>query len=246
MPKRSQGSPAPLIWLQPDPPRPRELSREQIVRAAVAVADDVGAQGLTMAAVAGRLGSYSAMALYRYVSSKDGLIDLMLDHVIAEVELPDGPSRAWRAQIEAIASGTWEMVMRHGWYAQLVYSRPPLGPHMMRRTEAMLGILTGQGASADEAMTYTSLIDRHIFGSALQAVEERAMEQRYGISNADELARAITAIREIAAASGSFPILSSWMSDPHVVGPTDQFELSLGFLLDGIAAELRRRRRTAP
>jgi hypothetical protein len=91
-----------------------------------------------------------------------------------------------------------------------------------------------------------SLIDRHIFGSALQAVEERAMEQRYGIANADELARAITAIREIAAASDDYPILSSWMSDPHVVSPTEQFALSLSFLLDGIAAELRRRKRKAP
>lgn len=246
MPRRSQDTPAPLIWLQPDPPRPRELSRGQIVRAAVAVADEGGAQALTMAAVAGRLGSYSAMALYRYVASKDGLVDLMLDHVIAEVELPPRPGRAWRADIHAIASGTWEMVMRHGWYAQLVYSRPPLGPNMMRRTETMLEILTRQGPSPDEAMTYASLIDRHIFGSALQAVEEHAMEGRYGIADADELARAISAVRDVAAASGEYPILSGWMAHPHVVSPTDQFELTLGFLLDGIAAELRRRKRRTP
>ena len=65
------------------------------------------------------------MALYRYVSSKDGLIDLMLDHVIAEVGAPERPSRSWRADVRAIAARTWETVMRHGWYAQLVYSRPP-------------------------------------------------------------------------------------------------------------------------
>ena len=243
---RPRDQPAPLIWLQPDPPRPRELSRGQIVQAAVAVADEGGAQTLTMAAVAGRLGSYSAMALYRYVSSKDGLIDLMLDHVIAEVELPSRPSRAWRADIQAIASSTWAMVMRHGWYGQLVYRRPPLGPNMMRRTETMLEILTRQGASAEEAITYASLIDRHIFGSALQVVEEGAMEDRYGITTADELAQAITATRDLAAVGGSYPILSSWMAHPSVISPTEQFELSLGFLLDGIAAQLRRRKRNAP
>ena len=196
-----------------------------------------------MAAVASRLGSYSPMALYRYVSSKDGLIDLMLDHAIGEVELPTQPSRSWRSDIHAIAASTWAMVMRHRWYAQLVYTRPPLGPNMMRRTEAMLEILTRQGAPADAAMTYASLIDRHIFGSALQAVEERSMEQRYGIVNAEELAHAITAISDLASASGEYPILSSWMADPHVVNPSDQFELSLGFLLDGIAVRLRRRTR---
>jgi AcrR family transcriptional regulator len=242
MSKQRRDTPAPLIWLQPPPTRPRELSRDQIVRAAVAVADDGGASALTMAAVAERLGSYTAMALYRYISSKDGLIDLMLDHVISEVQLPSTPSRNWRADIDALATRTWEMVMRHGWFAQLVYSRPPLGPNMMRRTEAMLEILTRRGASAGDAMTYAAVIDRHIFGSALQAVEERTMERRYGIASAAELADAITAVSDLAAATGSYPILASWMADPQIATPTEKFELSLGFLLDGIAAQLRRRR----
>jgi AcrR family transcriptional regulator len=210
------------------------------VRAAVAVADGGGANALTMAAVAERLGSYTAMALYRHISSKDGLIDLMLDHVIAEVQLPGAPSRDWRTDIHALATRTWEMVMRHGWFAQLVYSRPPLGPNMMRRTEAMLEILTRRGASAADAMTYAAVIDRHIFGSALQAVEEGAMGQRYGITGTAELADAITAVSDLAAASGSYPILASWMAEPQIATPTEQFELSLGFLLDGIAAQLRR------
>jgi AcrR family transcriptional regulator len=242
MSTRRRDTPAPLIWLQPPPPRPRELSREQIVRAAIAVADDGGAAALTMAAVAKRLGSYSAMALYRYVSSKDGLIDLMLDHVISEVELPSAPHHHWRAEIHALAAGSWDMVMRHGWYAQLVYSRPPLGPNMMRRTETMLQILTSRGASAVDAMTYAAVIDRHIFGSALQAVEERAMEQRYGIANADELAHSIATFKNLAETSGNL-ILAKWMTDPHIATPTEQFELGLGFLLDGIAAQLRQANR---
>lgn len=243
MPRRRNESPAPLIWLQEDRPRPRQLSREQIVEAAVALADTGGAQALTMAAVASRVGPYSAMALYRHVSSKDGLIDLMLDHAVAEVELPGRPGRAWRTDIRAIASGTWAMAMRHGWYAQLVYSRPPLGPNMMRRTESMLEILTGQGLAVDEAMSYAALIDRHTFGSAFQTVEEEAMEQRYGLVDADELARAITAVRQLAAASGNYPILSDWMKQPRIVSPGELFELGLSFLLDGIAARLRRRTR---
>jgi hypothetical protein len=117
---------------------------------------------------------------------------------------------------------------------------------MMRRTEAMLEILTGPGLTADEAMTYAALIDRHIFGSALQTVEERAMERRYGLTDADDLARAITNIRDRATASGRYPILAEWMEHPRVASPTEQFELSLSFLLDGIAAQLRRRKRDNP
>ena len=101
-------------------------------------------------------------------------------------------------------------------YAQLVYTRPPLWPqHHAPRTETLLEILTRHGAPTPaEAMSYAALIDRHIFGSAFQAVEERAMEQRYGLSDAAELAAAITAARDLAAVSGSYPILSSWMGRP--------------------------------
>ena len=56
--------------------------------AAIALADEAGAATLTMKAVAARLGPYSAMALYRYVYSKDGLVDLMLDAATAEVPVP--------------------------------------------------------------------------------------------------------------------------------------------------------------
>ena len=107
----------------------------------------------------------------------------------------------------------------------------------------MLGILTAQGFSTAEAMTYAALIERHILGSAIQAVEERAMEQRYGLADPKEMARAITAVRELAAASGEHPLLSQWMANPDIASPMDQFELSLGFLLDGIAARLRQHRR---
>jgi AcrR family transcriptional regulator len=196
-----------------------------------------------MAAVAGRLGSYTAMALYRHVGSKDGLIDLMLDHVTAEVALPDGPGPSWRADLRAIATSSWAMVMRHRWYAQLVPARPPLGPNMLRRTEAVLDILTRQGATLDDAMTYAALLDRHVFGGALQAAEEQAMLQRYGLTSSADLAAAVVAMRDVVAAAGAHPLLSAWMAAPATVTPDEQFELSLTFLLDGIARRLPQGRR---
>ena len=123
-------NPVPLIWTLPSPPaRQRSLGRDEIVAAATRLADAAGSGALTMAAVAGRLGSYSAMALYRYVLSKDGLIDLMLDHAVGRGRASERaqPVLAGRPATPS-RSRTWEMVMRHGWYAQLVYTRPPLGP----------------------------------------------------------------------------------------------------------------------
>jgi AcrR family transcriptional regulator len=225
-----------LIWLQQRPPaRQRGLGREAIVRAAIAVADEGGPQALTMAAVARRLGSYTPMALYRYVSSKDGLTDLMLDHVAGEIALPPEPGPDWRADLRAIALASWDMVMRHTWFAQLVHARPPLGPNMMRRTEIVLQILTRQGAPVDEAMTYAALLDRHVFGGALQAAEERAMRERYGIVDIKDMTAAIS---DLAVADGRYPMLSTWMASPSPVSADEQLELSLIFLFDGIAAQL--------
>src|SRR5581483_7089321 len=126
--------PAQLIWTQPPPPpRQRSLGREDIVAAAIGLADEAGPDALTMKAVAGRLGSYSAMALYRYVHSKDGLVDLMLDAATAEIPVPPSPGPDWRADLQALAGQTREMTKRHPWYAALYHTRPPAGPHMMQR-----------------------------------------------------------------------------------------------------------------
>lgn len=236
-------APAPLIWTLPDPESQRGLSRERIVRAAVAVADEGGERALTMAAVADRLGAYTAMALYRHVPGKDALIDLMVDEVTGEVALPDGPGPDWRADLHAIARSSWEMVTRHGWYARAVHASPPLGPHMLRRTECILEILTRQGATPAEAVTYAALLDGHVYGGALQSAAERDLTDRFGLASGEELTAAISAARERVAADGRYPVLAGWMASPTVATPEEQLELSLGFLLDGITARLPTTRR---
>ncbi|MDX2709260.1 TetR/AcrR family transcriptional regulator [Streptomyces sp. PA03-6a] len=234
-----EGAPAPLIWTQPAPRRRQSpLERDDIVRAAIAVADEGGPQALTMAAVAKRLGPYTPMALYRHVMSKDGLVDLMLDAVTAEIPLPPVPGADWRADLHAVATGSWDAVKRHLWFAQLAPTRPPLGPHMMRRTEFVLQVLVRQGATLGEAMTYAALLDRHVLGSAQQEAEELAMRRRHGIHTPQQLAAAVTAARELAAAGGRHPLLARWMEAPSGPDADGQFELSLAFLIDGIAARL--------
>jgi AcrR family transcriptional regulator len=229
-----------LIWTQPPPPpRQRSLGRDEIVAAAISVADDAGPDALTMKAVADRLGSYSPMALYRYVYSKEGLVDLMLDVVTAEIPVPTQPSGDWRADLRVLATSTRKMITEHPWYALLIHTRAPAGPHMMRRIEFMLAVLTGEGAALSAAMTYAALIDRHIFGSGLQEAEEERTGQRHGLDHhhAAFLA-ALAPIHDLAVADGSFPNLTDWLAHPTGPSPDEQFDLGLSFLLDGIATRL--------
>jgi AcrR family transcriptional regulator len=233
---------APLIWLKPAPPARRMLSRGAIVAAAIEVADDGGAAALTMAAVAARLGDYTSMALYRYVESKDGLVDLMLDQAIGEVPLPD-PTHGWRTALRRLTLDTWEMAGRHLWYAQLVHTRPPLGPNTMRRTEAALRVLVDAGIDAAQGLAYLALLDRHVLATAVLDAEERRMARAYGIDGANDLMAAIREIHQSVDEPEAYPLLSGWMASPS--GPTteEQMVLALDFLLDGIDRRLRARPR---
>ena len=225
-----------LVWLSPEPDDGRRLTRAAVVRAAVSVADEAGAAGLTMAAVAGRLGEYSAMALYRYVDSKDGLVDLMLDHVVAEIPLPDPAAGDWRAQLREVALDSWAMARRHVWYAQLVHTRPPLGPNLLRRTEALLRTLTATGLELPEALSYVQMLDRHVYAAALADAEERAMLRTYGVDDDGAFEAAVQELRQVVAAR--HPLLGRWMAAP--VGPTAEEQLARGldFLLDWIAGRI--------
>ncbi|MGV9348868.1 TetR/AcrR family transcriptional regulator [Streptomyces spiralis] len=227
-----------LIWTQPAPRRRHSpLDREDIVRAAMAVADEGGAEALTMSAVARRLGPYTPMSLYRHVLSKDGLVDLMLDAATAEIVLPPVPGPDWRADLRAVVMETWEMAKRHLWYAQLAPTRPPLGPHTMRRTEFQLRVLAGQGATLGQAVAYAAVLDRHALGSAQQVAEEHAMRRRLGLDTPQRLTEAVTAAQGLAEQAGC-ELLARWMSAPSGPDMDEQFEISLTFLLDGIEARL--------
>ena len=228
-----------MIWTQPPPPRrQRSLGRAEIVAAAMALADEAGLAALTMKAVAARLGPYTPMALYRYVYSKDGLVDLMLDAAAAEIAVPARPGPDWRADLQVMAVQTRQMTKRHPWYAALIHTRPPAGPHMMRRLEFMLTVLMAQGATTATAMTCAALIDRHIFGSGLQESEEARMSSRHGLDDAASMQAALAAVHDLAAADGQYPLLASWLAQPSGPSADEQFALGLGFLLDGIASML--------
>src|SRR4051794_16081245 len=97
----------PLLDVQP------ALSREQIVRAAMAIADADGVQALTMRRLATDLGT-AAMSLYRHVLNKEDLLDLMLDRAFGEISLP-AHSGDWRADLWAFAYATRTIFKRHSW-----------------------------------------------------------------------------------------------------------------------------------
>ncbi len=239
-PPRAADPPGPLVWTLPEPPgRPAtSLSRPAILAAALAVADAEGARALTMRRVATELGSSTPMSLYRYVGSKDGLVDLMLDAVYGEVGLPDRPSGDWRADLEPLTRQTWTVIRRHLWFGELVHTRPPFGPNALRYFDFRFAALESEGLDADTMTRITAAIDSHLIGSALQVAEESRMRQRTGLATDEQLQAAAEPFLAPILGSGRYPAFARWARGRTAAGATGQFDYTLGCLLDGIAASL--------
>ncbi|MGW4490311.1 TetR/AcrR family transcriptional regulator [Amycolatopsis sp. NPDC004368] len=244
----AQGTPTPPIWLLPEPPERRwGLGRAEIVKTAIAIADEGGAEALTMRAVAKELGSATPMSLYRYVHNKDGLVDLMLDAANAEITTPAAPGGDWRAELTSVSRDSWEMMKRHRWFAELVHQRPPAGPEASRRQEFVLATFVGLGQELSAAVGYHRLLDGYVVGQALQRAEEIKMWRR---NRFDDLAD----VQELAGSwfgelgddvAPRYPLLEKVVkeflaADSQEVPPSEdvQFTLGLECLLDGIAARL--------
>src|SRR5579862_8923170 len=162
-------------------PKPRH-SVEEVVQAAIALADAEGLPALSMRRVAETLG-VSPMSLYTYVPSKAELVDLMLDRVAAEDEEADLPGAGWRPKLEHLARQGWARAQRHPWISQVGVHRPPLGPNVLARVERTLQAIDGLGLSELEMDLLTSLISDYVRGSVRAALEAREVELHSGLTD---------------------------------------------------------------
>lgn len=162
-------------------PAPR-LSVEQIVRAAIGIADAEGLAGLSMRRVADNLG-VGVMSLYRYVPGKDELIDVMYDTVIGETRPADTVRGGWRAKLEWIAWEDWALYHRHPWLLQVAVSRPPLGPNVVAVTETAVTAVSETGLPGREVIAVVELVDAYVRGMVRGSVEAAQVKQQTGVSD---------------------------------------------------------------
>lgn len=227
-------------------PKPR-LTLEQIVRAAVEIADADGLAALSMRRVAEKLG-VGVMSLYRYVPGKDELVDVMFDTVIGESAQPEGVPEDWRARLEWRAREDWALYHRHPWLLQVSVSRPPLGPNVLLSYESTLDAVSETGLAGGDIVAVADLIDNFVRGAAGSALEAMQIQQRTGVSD-EEWWIANARLWERYFDPARFPRLTRLYQE----GAFDQygndtvpnatlFEFGLQRVLDGIEVLIRQRR----
>ena len=146
-----------------------QLSRDLVLRTAVAYADRHGLEALSMRKLADELGA-GAMSLYHYVPNKTDLIDGMVDLVFAEIE-PPSPDVDWRTAMLRRAVSTREALRRHRWAVGHMEGRSTHGPANLRLHDAVLGCLRTAGFSLEMTVHAYSVQDAYIYGFALQETD---------------------------------------------------------------------------
>ena len=142
------------------------LTKERVVRAAVALADREGLESLSMRKLADELGA-GAMSLYHYVPNKEQLVDEMIDVVFSEIE-PPSTDVDWKTALRRRAVSTRAALNRHRWAVGLMEGRAKQGLASVRLHDAVLGCLREAGFSIEMTIQAYSVQDAYIYGFALQ------------------------------------------------------------------------------
>ena len=215
-------------------PRP-PLSKERVLRTAVALADRHGIEWLSMRKLADELGA-GAMSLYYYVPNKEELIDGMVDIVFSEIE-PPSLELDWKTAMRRRALSTRAVLNRHRWAVGLMEGRMNPGPASIRIREAILGCLREAGFSIEMTIQAYSVQDAYIYGFALQ-------ERSLPFESAEEsTAVAEATTQHVSDLAKEFPYLAEVVAG-HVATVGYDFTAAFEYGLDLILDALENRRNT--
>lgn len=232
------------VWLRPSRRRRGQpsLSRDQIVGGAIELLDAEGLAGLSMRRLGTKLGA-GATSLYWYVRNKDELLELAIDAIMGEIEIPDPETVGWRAAARELARGMRSLILRHPWMTALFGVHPTIGPQAMRVGERSIEVLSAAGFSGLEIAHASSLLMSHAIGSATTDAALHKATVGSGKSSKELVEDLQPYIESIAA---DYPGYVKWWSENRTTDleqmQEDGFTFGLERLLDGLEVWLERSR----
>jgi AcrR family transcriptional regulator len=210
--------------------RPRiPLSRERVLLAAVAFADEHGIASLSMRKLGDALG-VEAMSLYNHVANKDQLLDGMVDLVFGEIDLPAAGGADWKTAMGERAQSARQALRRHPWAIALMSTRTSPGPATLRHHDAVIGSLRAGGFSVSLAAHAFSALDSYIYGFALQ-------EATLPLGDTEEETAEVAQMMMAQVPADEYPHLTEFTLE-HILQPGydygDEFGFGLDLILDGL------------
>ena len=237
MAENEPGLPPPPWQRVPERPKGRRrdpLTREGIVAAALKVLDEHGLAGFSMRRVADELDT-GAASLYWHVGSKDGLLDLVMEEVIGEHEIPDPEPERWQEQLKEVARAMRRTILSHRDIVQVSIGRIPMGPNALRLSERVLAILRAGGVPDALAVQSYLLLISVVNGFTMDEAgyEQAAVETAPPPERAGEMVKSYLG----SLPPDRFPNLSE-VGEHFAESDQDaRFELLLDLFVDGLAAK---------
>ena len=235
--------PIPSVWTRPKKKEHPALSVEQIVGEAIGLLDEEGIEQLSMRKLGARLNA-GATSLYRHVANKDELIELVVDEVYGELEVPPvAKPEEWRASTAAVARSMRAMMLRHPWVGMVLgqVGMKALGPNLSRLSGEIMAVLQTAGFSAVEADKVMNTLISYVIGMATSEAAWIQVIARSGKSEREWVAEVLPAAMKSVQDRPELaePLLASSGKDPSEIRD-ENFEYGLETVLDGCGVRLGR------
>lgn len=222
----------------PQPSARPPLSKERILAAAVAVADDGGLDALTMRGLADSLG-VEAMSLYYHVANKEALLDgvaeVVVEEILEEIAGFPGPTGAddWKQAMRARILSARQVMLRHKWAPWVLESRTTMNGAVLRYFHGFLEIFRAGGMSYDLAHHAMHALGSRALGFSQElfdptpGTDDEAVSEELFAKLAPEIPLFIEFMQEIAHDDPEDQTLG-WCDDQS------EFEFALDLMLDGL------------
>jgi AcrR family transcriptional regulator len=208
------------------------FTTDEIAAAALGIVDEAGLSALSMRSLAAALGT-GPMTVYNYVPDKEGLEELVVAAVVADVRVPE-PTDDWQRDAYAIADAMWRGIRVHPAAIPLVLTRRTVSASGFAAADALIAALARAGLSDRDRLAAFHGVLGFVVGAA-QA--ELAGPFTRGRDAADAAAR----IGSVA--GGTYPHIEALSVVAMETPAEEDFERGLRMLLDGIATRRPRKRR---
>lgn len=205
----------------------QSLNRGHIIEGAVALADVIGVDALTIRKLATALDT-KPMSIYHYVANKEAIIDGMVDMVFSEIDLPK-TDVDWKSAIRQRSASARTVLSRHPWAVPLMESRRTPGVATLRQHDAIIGCLRNGGLSVEMTAHAYAVIDAFIYGFAIQEASLPATSGK----EMEDLAESIFETMPV----DEYPHLME-LTTEHVLQSGydfgNEFDYGLNLILDGL------------
>jgi len=212
--------------------RPRgSLTREEIIKEALALLEEHGPGALSMRRLADRLG-VAPNALYTHVRGKADLIDGLIDQVYAGLTFEPDPTGDWTQQLATLSQKIRAYLLAHPAVVPYALQQPGLGPHSLRLGEAIYNVLRPAGFSDQAVVGTVYALLTYILGFVALEIPRAGTDPQ----TSDEFVRRMWAFFA-ALPPGEFPHTVELAAQLARISTDDQFQFGIRTFITGLKAQ---------